>query len=67
MFDVNDNVRALAGTYEGEVGRIVVRKPIDIDLCGYVRHEVVYGVDFETSPNGRGYPVFFKATQLERI
>lgn len=66
MIEVGDFVLVHSGTYHGSVGRVVVRKPVTVELRDYLRHEIVYGVVFEDEPNGRGYPVFFKPNQIER-
>lgn len=66
-FDVNDRVRVTTGTYSGEVGRIVVRKPISVKIREFERLGFVYEVDFESQHKGRGYRVQFLPEHLERI
>jgi hypothetical protein len=61
-FDVGERVRIITGSHAGEVGRIVVRKPIE----AFGHFDFVYEVDFEFSSRGRGYTVQFQGKHLER-
>jgi hypothetical protein len=61
-FDVGERVRVLTGSHAGEVGRIVVRKPV----VAFNRFDFVYEVDFEMSSKGRGYTVQYQGKHLER-
>jgi len=65
-FDVGELVVPNTGTYLGYVGRIVVRKPVTVELCSYFRHEVVFGVEFEERPNGRHFTIYYRPRELER-
>lgn len=67
MIDVGDFVRVHTGTYAGEVGRVVVRKPIEVKIRDFVKIGYVYEVAFESQHKGRGYRVQFIAQHLERI
>lgn len=66
MYDVGDIVTPNRGSYQGNRGRVVLRKTIEVDLNGFYRRELVFGVDFEHGLHGRGYLVYFKGNQLER-
>lgn len=67
MIDVCDRVLVLDGANQGSEGRVVLRKRVDVAIRDFFTTELVYGVDFEDGPNGRGYLVFYRETQLRRI
>jgi len=61
--DRGDRVRALVGAHLGHTGRVVVRR--FKDAFGVIG--VVFEVDFEVAPQGRGYNIIFQPAHLERI
>jgi len=60
---VGDRVKVLVGEHLGDEGRVVTRK--FYDAFGIIG--VVFEVDFEFAPQGRGYTIQFQPIHLERL
>lgn len=66
MIDAGDKVlvvgRKDTSRLHGNVGRVVVRRPVDVELNGFEINRTVYGVEFDFEP---GHHYYFYEEELE--